>query len=254
MSRSEPVEHLQNPATRFFEIKGDGKIYYYDKETKENVNVKAPFRFLVLDEVSQVGGGVKDRSGEYKGFWSNAVKDSNDKFVVRSGHNGHTQIVAEGTWAEVKASLVGAKYVKGLYIGYYNDDKALSIGYLKLKGASLSAWFEFNKDRRRIDVGAFTVKGRSDELTNGNTVYYEPVFDWTDKVKDETEEAAIALDVELQAYLKPYLAKGVTEAPTLEPLPEPEYSGVADENGLTDRDYAPDTTQVAPDDDDNIPF
>jgi hypothetical protein len=249
MSRSEPVEHLQNPATRFFEIKGDGKIYYYDKETKENVNVKAPFRFLVLDEVSQVGGGVKDRSGEYKGFWSNAVKNSDDILTVRSGHNGHTQIVAEGTWAEVKASLVGAKYVKGLYIGYYNDDKELSIGYLKLKGASLSAWFEFNKDRRRIDVGAFTVKGRSDELTNGNTVYYEPVFDWTDNVKEDTEEAAIALDVELQAYLKPYLAKGVTEAPTLEPLPEPEYSG-GDE-------YAPDTTQVAPDDDedsDSIPF
>ncbi len=246
MSRSEPVEHLQNPATRFFEIKGDGKIYYYDKETKENVNVKTPFRFLVLDEVSQVGGGVKDRSGEYKGFWSNAVKDNNDKFVVRSGHNGHTQIVAEGTWAEVKASLTGAKYIKGLYIGYYNDDKELSIGYLKLKGASLSAWFEFNKDRRRVDVGAFTVKGRSEELQNGSTTYYEPVFDWTDKVKDETEDAAIALDVELQAYLKPYLAKGVTEAPTLEPLREPDYTG-GDE-------YAPDTTQVAPDEDDDFPF
>lgn len=248
MSRSEPVEHLQNPATRFFEIKGDGYVYYYDKETKENVKVKPPFRFLVLDEVSQVGGGVKDRSGSYNGFWSNAVKDSNGILTVRSGHNGNTRIEAEGTWADIKGSLVGAKYVKGLYIGYYNDDKELSIGYLKLKGAGLSAWFEFNKERRRIDVGAFTVKGRSDELQNGNTTYYEPVFEWTDNVKPETEEAAIALDVELQAYLKPYLAKGVAEAPALEPLPEPDYSG-GDE-------YAPDTTQTAPDDDDSdsIPF
>ena len=251
MSRSEPVEHLQNPATRFFEWSGKtGKLQYYDRETKENVMVKTPFRFLVLDEVSQVGGGVKDRQKNYIGYWSNAVKDNNGILTVRSGHNGNTRIEAEGTWADIKHSLAGAKYVKGLYIGYYNDDKELSIGYLKLKGAGLSAWFEFNKERRRIDVGAFTVKGRSDELQNGNTTYYEPVFEWTDNVKPETEEAAIALDVELQAYLKPYLAKGVTEAPTLETLPEPDYSGPQDE-------YIPDTTQTAPDDDeefDSIPF
>lgn len=207
MSRSEPVDTLQNPATRFFEIKGDGYVYYYDKEAKENVKVKPPFRFLVLDDVMQVGGGLKDRSGEYRGYWSNAVKDTNAILTVKSGHNGHSRVEATGTWSDIKASLNGAKYVKGLYIGYYNDEKELSIGYLRLKGAGLSAWFEFNKERRRIDVGAYTVKGRSDELTNGNTVYYEPVFEWTDKVKDETEEAAVSLDVELQAYLKPYFAK-----------------------------------------------
>jgi hypothetical protein len=51
-----------NPATKFFEWKSNEKTFaYYDKETKTNVSVELPFKFLVLDELHTVKGW-KNRS------------------------------------------------------------------------------------------------------------------------------------------------------------------------------------------------
>jgi len=257
MSRSNPETILTNPATRFFDWAGDsGELRYYDREAKENIKVKTPFRFLVLDDVVQVGGGIK-RNGSYVGYWSNAVKSRELKtavLVVRSSTNGQTRIEAEGPYEQIKAEVTGAKYIKGLYIGYLNDDKELEIGYLKFKGAALTAWIEFHKAQNLKDSfkGAFTIKGRSDELQNGNTTYYEPVFTWTDKVTEETEAAAIELDQTLQEYLVPYFAQGRVE---------PEYSGHQPNDEPTEEDEEraaissePKAKAAAAGDDDDIPF
>ncbi len=224
MSRSNPETILQNPAVRFFEWKGDtGELKYYDREKEENVIVATPFRFLVLDNVAQVGGGIK-KHNEYVGYFSNAVRVRNIKthpLVVKSKINGHVSVEAEGVWEHIKGTLQGAKFIQGLYIGFFDGDK-LTIGYLKLKGAANSAWIDFNKtiNRRDICAGAYTIKGRSEEKQNGNTTYYEPVFSWTEQVKPETEQAALDLDVELQKYLTAYFAQQALVEPS-----EPEYSG-----------------------------
>ena len=63
MSRSNNVE-LKNPATRFFEWKGEtGGFRYYDKEIDNEdgtkgarVQVSLPFYFLVLDTLATVKG------------------------------------------------------------------------------------------------------------------------------------------------------------------------------------------------------
>lgn len=236
MSRSQKDDFAQNPATRFFEWQGGtGGVTYYDREKKENIEVKLPFRFLVLDEVMTVGGGVDNNDG-YVGFWSNAIRSRDAKtkhITVRSNSNGRKRIEYTGTWADIKANLVGAKYIKGLYIGYYNDDKQLDIGYLKIKGAALMPWVNFNEKRRDVTVGAFSIVGQN-EAKKGKNVYYEPAFEWTDNVKPETEDAAIALDVTLQAYLREYFAQDATAEPVHS---ETEYTGV---------DAPPDTTQDPP--------
>jgi hypothetical protein len=98
MSRSNPT-NFSSPASRFFDWAAErGELQFYDKEAKQNVTVKLPFSFLVLDEVSQVGGGVKI-NGKYEGYWSNAVKDLNSQIITVKSKQG---IVAQGLYSELK--------------------------------------------------------------------------------------------------------------------------------------------------------
>ena len=210
MSRSQPSVG-SSPATRFFEWKAEaGLLQYYDKATQLNVTVKLPFSFMVLDEVSQVGGGTKV-NGKYEGYWSNAVKNLDTQIITVKSKQG---IVASGLYADLK-NRKGLHYVKGLYIAYFDDDKNLQIGYLKFKGSSLGAWFEFTKTHKNIYQGAFAIKSASDVINGDNGDYYTPSFVHKADVSPESEAKAIELDGELQEYLKAYFAsKGVDEPET----------------------------------------
>jgi hypothetical protein len=201
MSRSNP-NTAANPATRFFEWKAErGELQYYDKEKKENVSVKLPFSFLILDELSQVGGGTK-ATGKYEGYWSNAVKNLNTQIITVKAKNG---IVAQGFYADLKERK-GLHYEKVLYIGFYGDDKELKIGCLTLKGSSLGAWFEFTKAHRNLYAGAFGIKSRSEKIAGEKSDYYTPMFHHISEISEKSEEAAKELDRQLQEYLKGYFA------------------------------------------------
>lgn len=204
MSRSNQTE-LINPAIRFFEwAGGEGVIRYFDKtlgEKGENVEVPLPFKFLVLDKVAQVTGGI-DRDGGYTGYWSNAVKNTKtQQFTVRS----KAGVEVQGLYENIK-NYPGAKFMTGLYIAFYDENENLQIGYLKIKGAALTAWIEFTKSHRNIYEGAFGIEGKNKQK-KGSTTYYEPVFKHYPKVTDETDEAAKQLDVHLQEYLTAYFAQ-----------------------------------------------
>lgn len=209
MSRSNQTE-LINPAVRFFEWKGgDGVVSYFDKslgEKGENVTVELPFKFLILDKVSQVTGGV-DRNGSYDGFWSNAVRNTKTQpFIVRS----KAGIEVQGLYEHIKGHN-GVRFMQGLYIVFYGDDDTLQIGYLKIKGAALTAWIEFCKAHRNIYEGAFGIKGKNKQK-KGSTTYYEPVFEHYPKVSEESDNVAKMLDVQLQEYLTAYFAQaGIAE-------------------------------------------
>jgi hypothetical protein len=244
MSRSNPTT-FNSPATRFFEWAAEkGVLQYYDKETKENVAVKLPFSFLILDEVSQVGGGVKV-NGKYEGYWSNAVKNLNTQIITVKSKQG---IVAQGLYAALKERK-GLHYIKGLYIAFYDDDKTLQIGFLKFKGSSLGAWFEFTKTHRDLYKGAFTIKSASEVIEGDKGDYYTPVFAHKADISDEADEAAKALDAIVQEYLTGYFAhKGAEE--------EVEFAGpqamAATVGGRMDAQSGYNPSE--PDDDDDIPF
>jgi hypothetical protein len=215
MSRSNPT-NFSSPATRFFEWAAErGELQFYDKEAKQNVTVKLPFSFLVLDEVSQVGGGVKI-NGKYEGYWSNAVKDLNSQIITVKSKQG---IVAQGLYSELKERK-GLHYVKGLYIAFYDEDKTLQIGYLKFKGSSLGAWFEFIKAHRDIYKGAFTIKSKSEVIEGDKGDYYTPIFTHKAEISEEADEAAKELDKVVQEYFAGYFAHKATDD-------EVEYSGKA---------------------------
>lgn len=248
MSRSIPNTGTQNPATKFFDWNArKGQLEYYDKTTKENVAVALPFRFLVLDQVATVTGGIKRQVGggkkKYDGYWSNAVRPQDLKtrpFIVKSKIGGKE---GEGLWADIKNSIRGVKYMTGLYIAFREGD-SLQIGYLKIKGSVLTEWIEFNKDRRNIESGAFTITGKSEPIEGENDdIYFTPVFSFTEEVKPETETQAVALDAQLQVYLKSYFAQAAdTSEPEYGDAYEPPFDNRPDANdgyrSLNDNDLA----------------
>lgn len=256
MSRSNKDTLAENPAKRFFEWNGgNGTLTYYDKETKENIEVERPFRFLVLDEVATVGGGVDEGDG-YIGYWSNAIRPRNARvtpFVVRSSHKGKSRIEQTGIWADIKANLVGAKYIKGLYIGYFEGDE-LTLGYLKIRGAALTPWMDLAHIHKQIDVGAWQILKDSTTKKKGSNTYYEPIIEYIPTVKDETEEAATALDREvLQPYLTAYFGQQMAQG--VETVESDEYSGFEENDDETASESQETASQTEPyDESDTIPF
>lgn len=229
MSRSNRTD-LPNPAKRFFEWSPQkGILQYYDKEAKENVTVKTPFSFMVLDEVSQIGGGTK-RNGVFEGFWSNAVKNLQTQELIVKSKAG---IEGRGLYADLKDKK-GFNFVKGLYIAYHEGDD-LTIGYIKFKGSSLGAWFDYTKTHKDIYAGAITIQGPSDVIKGEQGDYYLPVFVHKPTVTDESEAAAQDLDRELQEFLARYFAQqGIEQA-------ESEYSG-----GSAFYDHEPEMAPMTP--------
>lgn len=215
MSRSNNTDII-NPAVKFFDWSGsDGQLQYFDKtlgEKGEKVNVALPFQFLILDRVYQVSGGIDDNSG-YLGFWSNAVKNlKTQKIIVRSKRG----VEAQGLYEHIKG-VTGVKFMTGLYVAFKEGDE-LQIGYIKIKGAALTAWIEFTKQHRNLYEGAFLITDKVSKRKGSNT-YYEPVFSFNANVSEATDQAAKDLDVQLQEYLTAYFANaGIREA-------ELEYTG-----------------------------
>lgn len=211
MSRSNPT--ATNPATKFFEWSAKaGGVHYFDKalgENGENVDVPLPFKFLYLDDVYQVGGGKKigkKPHQEFIGYYSNAVKNlKQDTFVVRS----KSGVVTEGLYEDVKKEA-GVKLIVGLYIAYYDDDKNLQIGYLKLKGSAMGEWWDFTKKVKK-EAGVIALFRGEEQTDEDGKTYYLPKFDQNLKVAPETDAKAVELDKTLQAYLATALTNGSQE-------------------------------------------
>lgn len=213
MSRSNPEVRLINPAKRFFEWNGDqGGFRYYDKDKKEKVNVPLPFTFLVLDQLVTVGGFS---DAMQSGFWSNEIRKRDIKngiLKVRTKKG----LVCEGSWNDIKGKEAGMDYCESVYIGFFDENKELVIGNIKMKGAAISAWFnytngEFDEKGKRLTEahdpykGAITVKTMLDGK-KGKTEYKIPVFE-NKEIKPETEQLAVDLDAKLQEFLKAYFAQ-----------------------------------------------
>jgi hypothetical protein len=207
MSRSNNV-NIQNPATRRFRWSGKhGVVTYYDKEAGEpredgtpsgaTFDAPLPFRFLVLENMSMIGGGEK-RNKIWTPYWSNQViakELHHSVFTVRSSHG----VEHVGSYKECKESVKGSKFVTMLYIGWMNGSE-MEIGTLEIAGGCLSAWIDFVKKVDLFD-GGFVITGATEEQ-NGDTIYFVPVFERL-QVPEKLDEAAKALDKQL---LSPYLA------------------------------------------------
>ncbi len=215
MSRSNPTDVTSNPCTRWFEWAGGsdgGIVRYYDKENKTNVVVNLPFQFILLDQLSTVKGW---HDASDSGIYANEVRDTKqDTLVVRSFKGG---VLAEGLYSNIRDRVgnFGGSYVSSCYIAFKGDD-GLQIGNIAFKGAALNAWIEFKKgsgtktDANGKAIPAYyadAVKVAGfDEGKKGSITYRTPKFALT-PATPESNDAAIALDKDLQAFMDGYLRR-----------------------------------------------
>lgn len=220
MSRSNPTEGSRNPSTRWFEWAGGadgGFVRWYDKDAKQHQKINGPFTFLLLDELSTVKGW---HDPSESGIYANEVRDiRQDVFVVKAFKGGE---LASGLYPAIKDRIKaqGGHYCASLYIAY-KDGEELRLGNMTLKGASSSAWMEFKraapmkKDASGKSVRAYFVDAVKimdfEQLKKGGTTYRIPKFS-LQQVSEATNQQAIALDGELQAFLSDYLKRPKAEA------------------------------------------
>lgn len=196
MSRSNPT--LTNPAQHFFQWGGSkGKLSWWNKEEQKEVDVRLPFTFMVLDELSTITGYSKQ---DESGFWSNEVRSTKrDTLYVKTKKGPFEAELYENLTQTMKR---GGKYAKSIYVAHKIGD-AYVIGNFKASGSALSAWIEFSK-KHKVQNGTITMsKGEKQESPVGD--FYPPVFEYRASTPEE-DEKAVELDKQLQIYLSQYLA------------------------------------------------
>lgn len=213
--------NVSNPSKRWFKWSGgEGKLSYWDKELKENVEVQTPFMFLVLDTFSTVKGYDESRK---EGIYANEVKDTTkQQLVVKVGN----EVVASGLYKDIKANIPkGGGYAQSVYIAYKGENGKLVIGNITMAGSSFSGgthkpadknmkdievggWLDFCKIHgANIEKKAVVLEGKDERMcTNGSVKFYAPKFSLKD-VSEETDKEAIALTQELKEYMKAYFIK-----------------------------------------------
>ena len=229
---------IQNPCTKWFKWKGStGTVVYYDKLTKEDVEVKLPFTFLLLDVLATIKGFDKSTK---ESIWSNEVRNTKETpLLVKKG----SVLFKNGMYSDIKADVVsaGGGYASSCYIAFKDEAGKLTIGNITMAGSSLGggvhkpadkklkdievgAWIEFTKAfKNELYNKAIQIVDKDDRIcTEGNVQFYCPKFALIDTTP-ETDKAAIELNKELQVYLETYLkieAKPTEAvAPTAEAAP-----------------------------------
>ena len=224
MSRSNPTTNNTHVCTRWHEWGGsDGVVKYYDKTAGKNIEVADGFTFIVLDQLATIKGW---HDASDSGIHSNEVRDTRaEPFIVKSFKGGQ---IAEGFYAQIrdKVNAMGGNYVTNVYIAYRKDGE-LAIGSIQFKGAALNSWVEFTKaNREAINTKAVKISGYT-EGKKGKIVFRTPNFK-VSEITEEANEQAIALDEELQEYLKGYFSKPTTQRTTHEQEPA-ESTGIPDD-------------------------
>lgn len=190
-----------NPATKFIDWKSNEKCFsYYDKEKSENVLIKLPFKFLVLDELHSIKGWNDATSS---GIFSNEVKFISKEVMTVKPFKGNE--IAKGLYKDIKEKVqsAGGHYVKSIYIMLEDG----SLANIQLKGSAVQAWGEFTqKTRNRLPDEWVTVKSAK-EGKKGAVKFYVPEFSFLQSLsEDEMTQADECFDL-LESYLKTYLSK-----------------------------------------------
>lgn len=252
MSRSNPTDRSSNPSARWFEWDGEnGGVRYYDKALSKNVEIGDKMTFILLDELATIKGWHNDSDS---GIYSNEVKDTVQETMIVKAFKGG--VIAQGFYRQIRdrVAAAGGKFVNNCYIAFKEADN-LKIGSLQFKGAALNAWVEFKKAHRSdLYKKAVAITGKT-EGKKGKITYCIPVFAIRD-ITDDTNEAATALDRELQTYMKAYFQRSRVDQ-VAQPPKDEEYSQErtepepAEVRSHRDPDFDP---TPKPDEDEDIPF
>lgn len=205
--RSNPgTESTPNPAKHFIQWKSkNAQFSYYDKETKEDVLLKAPFSFIPLYVCSTIKGYNHKKN---KTYIANEVKNITTDVMTITSYNSVTKdkkVEHKGLYADIKDDFdQNIKFTVSLYAGIKGEDKKLKLVNLQLNGAGLHHWFEFIKHN---DIWKNAVKvSKTTNEKNGDVTYKAPVYESMPISKEMDIEAGV-LQNQITEYLTEYFAK-----------------------------------------------
>jgi hypothetical protein len=200
-----------NPTSKFLEWKSNNKSFsYYDKENKQNVEVKLPLTFLVLEEYHTIKGFS---DADQTGIYSNEILQiSAEEFEVKTFKG---RIISKGTYSDIKGSVnaAGGNYHKSIY-AVTKDGELINIS---IKGAAVSKWSQFTEKGawKRLTNEWVTIEDAEDHK-KGMVAYSTPNFKFNTSLTDYEFKIVEAKANELESYMDGYLAKDVkVEEPAL---------------------------------------
>lgn len=220
MSLSNPTNNLPNPCKRWFEWNGEkGSLRWFDKEKKENVEVSIPFQFILLDRLNTISGWHNNSESN---IYSNEIRSTlNESLVVKSFKM--LEPIATGFYSDIKDKVKanGGKFTINLYIAFTNEGGELELGSLRVHGAAMSAWINFENDktvRPLIDKKGIKIAStlHGEKGTGKKKIEWEaPVFELAD-VPSEVIDDATGIDRALQTYLAAYFKRNKVDPPATE--------------------------------------
>jgi len=199
--RSAFAQPQSNPATKFIDWKSNDKQFsYYDKETKLQVPIPLPFKFLALDEMHCVKGWSDSCQSA---IYSNEVKFISKEILTVKPFKGNE--IAKGLYSDIKEKVkaAGAHYVKSIYIMLEDG----SLANIQLKGAACQSWGDFTKKNRTRLPDEWVTVTKAIEGKKGAVKFYTPDFTFDKSLSENEMDLADEAFGILETYLKAYLVK-----------------------------------------------
>jgi len=199
-----PEKKSSNPAAKFLQWKSNDKCFsYYDKETKQNVEVKLPLKFVILEHYHTVKGW---NDASESGIYANEVLfTGSEELDVKSFKGGD---IAKGLYKDIRSKIIdaGGKYHRSIY-AVTND---LEIINISIKGSAVSEYSNFIE---KNGDGVFTTNWvevkEVVEGKKGSIKFTSPVFSKSTAIKDVSKLQPFAET--LQDYMREYMPKGNRE-------------------------------------------
>ena len=202
-----PEQKSTNPTSKFMEWKSNNKSFsFYEKELKQNVEVKLPLTFLVLEEYHTIKGfSDADQTGIYA---NEILQISAEEFEVKTfaKETFKGRVIAKGTYSDIKGAVnaAGGNYNKSIYAVTKEGD-LINISF---KGAAVSKWSQFTEKGawKRLKDEWVTIEDAEDHK-KGMVAYSTPNFKFNTSLSDYEFKIVEAKANELESYMDGYLAK-----------------------------------------------
>ena len=193
-----------NPASKFitWSSKHD-QFTYYDKEAKENVLIGVELKFLALARYKTVKGWNQKRQFS---IISNEVKSLNDEIIVTAyPKSGEKFELCRGGWSDIRQTIDSndGKYTESVYSMLPNGE----LVNIQLSGASLSTWFDFQKNQTNRFYDNWVVVRGFKNGVNGAVEFTYPVFEWGTSLNEEEQKLADLADAKIETYEESYFGK-----------------------------------------------
>jgi len=198
------IQTSVNPTSKFLEWKSNNKSFaYYDKETKQNVEVKLPITFIVLEEYHCIKGFS---DSDQTGIYSNEVLQIGTEELEVKTFKG--RIIAKGLYKDIKGAVnaAGGNYHKSIY-AVTKEGELINIS---LKGAAVSKWSKLVEKGawKRLSDEWISIESAEDHK-KGMVKYSTPNFVFNTSLSENEFKTVKAKATELENYLTTYFAKDV---------------------------------------------